>query len=115
MPTGAAAAVPAVPSASGQVYGAANKSARVILRARSATHIEVHGRDGMVYINRTLAPGDSYQLPNIVGLSLTTTNAGGVEMDLDGIAMGTAGGELQPVDSVRLDPQAIVDRFNTRH
>jgi cytoskeleton protein RodZ len=113
--TGAQAAVPAVPSASGQVYGAQNKSARVILRARNATHIEVRGRDGMVYINRTLAPGDSYQLPNIVGLSLTTTNGGGVELDLDGIAMGTAGGDLQPVDSVRLDPQSIVDRFNTRH
>jgi cytoskeleton protein RodZ len=109
-----AAAVPVAAVPPGQVFGAQNKNARVVLRSRGTTHIEVHGRDGMIYINRTLNSGDSYQLPNIVGLTLTTTNGGAVEVDLDGLAMGQAGGALQPVGNVSLDPQAIVDRFN-RH
>lgn len=113
--TGPGPAVPAVmAAATGQAYGAQNKNARVIIRSRGTAHIEVHGRDGMVYINRTLNPGDYYNVPNIVGLSLTTTNAGAVEVDLDGLAMGHAGGDLQPVGNISLDPQAIVDRFN-RH
>ena len=112
-----AAAVPAVPTenqGNGRVFGSLNHDARVILKARGDTHILVRGRDGMVYINRNLKPGDSYQLPNIVGLSLTTTNAGAVELSLDGVAMGRAGAELQTVGDIPLDPQAIADRGRRR-
>ncbi len=111
------AAVPAVTAeipANGRVFGSLNHDARVILKARGDTHILVRGRDGMVYINRNLKPGDSYNLPNIVGLSLTTTNAGAVELLLDGTAMGRAGAELQTVGDIPLDPQAIADRGRRR-
>jgi cytoskeleton protein RodZ len=109
------AAEPAVPAATGgQVYGLHNKGARVVLRARGATHVEVRGPDGKVYINRTLGSGDSYHLPNLVGLRLTSSNAGAVEVDLDGLAMGSAGADMQSVAGLALDPQAIVDRFNRR-
>ena len=101
----------AVPAAStGHVYGAQNKNARIVLRARGDTHIEVRGPDGMVYINRDLNAGDHYNVPNIIGLTLSSSNAGAVEVDLDGLAMGRAGADQQAVDTA-LDPQAIVDRF----
>jgi cytoskeleton protein RodZ len=51
-------------------------------------------------------------LPNVVGLTLATTNAGAVEIDLDGLAMGRAGGDLETTGGISLDPQAIVDRYN---
>lgn len=109
---------PAAPMAAvaptGKVYGEQNRNARVVLRARGATHILVKGRDGTTFINRNLAAGDSYQVPNFVGLTLSTNNGGAVEVDLDGLAMGNAGSEAQPVDDIQLDPQAIVDRFNNR-
>jgi cytoskeleton protein RodZ len=91
-----------------------NKNARVILRARGDTHITVRGEDGMVYINRELKPGDSYRLPNLVGLSLSTSNAGAVEIDLDGLAMGRAGDMSRAAGDISMDPQDIVDRFNSR-
>ena len=107
-----AAAVPAVPDASpGQTFGNQNKGVRVVLRARGDTHIEVRGQDGMVYINRNVKAGDSYKVPNIVGLSLSSSNAGAVELDLDGLAMGRAGAD-QEAGNTQLDPQAIVDRYN---
>jgi cytoskeleton protein RodZ len=56
--------------------------------------------------------GDSYQLPNTVGLTLSTSNAGAVEVDLDGQAMGLAGTDQQSADDVPLDPQTIADRYN---
>jgi cytoskeleton protein RodZ len=108
-----AATGPAVPT--GKVYGEQNRNARVILRARGETHIAVRGRDGTVWINRSLHAGDTYQLPNAVGLTLATTNAGAVEVDLDGLAMGKAGSDQEPADGISLDPQSIVDRFNNRH
>jgi cytoskeleton protein RodZ len=110
--TGTAVPPPATeaPLPQGQVYGANNHGARVVLRVHSATRVLVQGEDGMVYINRTLQPGDTYQVPNVVGLTLTTTNANAVEVDLDGQAMGYAGKDAGMAEAVSLDPQSIVDR-----
>jgi cytoskeleton protein RodZ len=105
-----AAASPADPAAP-TVYGKSNLNPRVVLKAKNDTHITVRGGNGTVYINRNLKAGDTYQLPNVTGLTLSTTNAGAVEMDLDGQAIGVAGGVDQSAEAIPLDPQAIVDRF----
>lgn len=94
----------------GQAYGRQNGSARVVLRVHQPTHIVVQGQDGMVYINRTLMPGDTYQVPNLVGLTLNAANANAVEIDLDGSPMGYAGKDSGAAQQVSLDPQAIADR-----
>ena len=108
----AEAAAPAAADAAGPpVYGKTNANSRVVLKAKGDTHITVRGGNGTVYINRNLKAGDTYQLPNATGLTLSTTNAGAVEMDLDGQAIGVAGGVDQSAESIPLDPQAIVDRF----
>lgn len=107
-------AVPAISGGQGQVFGGQNKNARIVLHARGDTHIEVRGEDGMVYINRTLKAGDSYRVPNLPGLSLAASDAGAVEMELDGETMGRAGAEGQIANQIDLDPQAIVDRNNSR-
>ena len=109
---GATPAPPAVPDAlpAGQVYGKNNAGSRVVLRVHQPTHIVVQGEDGMIYINRTLNAGDTYQVPNMVGLTLTTANANAVEIDLDGSPMGFAGKEGGETIGVSLDPQSIADR-----
>jgi cytoskeleton protein RodZ len=110
-----AAAVPAVASgAAGQVYGAQNRSPRVILRARADTRLTVRSEDGTLYLNRDLKAGDSYQVPNITGLSMAASNAGAVEVNLDGIALGRAGQQSQVLGRVSLEPQSLMDRFNSR-
>jgi cytoskeleton protein RodZ len=100
------------PPAAAVVYGKTNANPRVVLKARNDTHITVRGTNGTVYINRNLKAGDTYQLPNAVGLTLSTTNAGAVELNLDGQAIGVAGGVQQSAEDVPLDPQAIADRFH---
>ena len=109
----AAPAPPPLPQ--GQVYGEANKGSRVVLRLRQPARVLVQGPDGRVYMNRTLKPGDSYQLPNLVGLTLTTSNAGGVEIDLDGQVVGIAGRSQETAEAISLDPQSIMDRYNGNH
>lgn len=96
----------------GQIYGAQNRNPRLVLRVHVATRILVQGPKKAVFINRTLKPGDTYQVPNQVGLTLTTPNGGAVELDLDGQAMGFAGRDQQMTEALSLDPQSIVDRYN---
>jgi cytoskeleton protein RodZ len=100
------------PLPQGQVYGANNHGSRVVLRVHTAAKVLVQGADGMVYINRTLQPGDTYQVPNVVGLTLTTTNAKAIEVDLDGAPMGYAGKDAGIAEALSLDPQSVVDRSN---
>jgi cytoskeleton protein RodZ len=102
----------AAPLPAGQVYGAGNKSARVVLRIRQATHILVQGPDDRIYINRTLNPGDTYNVPLVDGVTLTAQNGNAVELDLDGQAMGLASKAPDAVEAVPLDPQSVADHAN---
>ena len=115
----AAAAGGSVPNAAappkGHIYGSENLNPRVVLRADAPTRILIQGRDGAVYLNRMLEPGDSFNVPNKVGLTLTTPNGGAVAVELDGQTMGFAGRASQITEALSLDPQAIVDRYNRRH
>ena len=95
----------------GQSYG---QTLTGVFEAKDTTaSIDFNGGDGTTYINRDLSPGDSYQVPNSMGMTLSTTNGGAVEVDLDGMSMGNAGADSQPADSLPLDPQSIVDHFNS--
>jgi cytoskeleton protein RodZ len=96
----------------GQVYGGQNKNPRVVLRMRQLARILVQGPHGIVFINRTLKPGDTYQVPNFVGITLTTSNAAAVELDLDGLAVGVVGKDNETAEALSLDPQSIMDRYN---
>ena len=89
-----------------------NRNPRVVLRARGDTRLTVKGPDGQILLNRDLKAGDSYQVPDMEGLSLAASDAGAVEIDLDGIALGRAGQAQQIVGRVSLDPQSLTDRFN---
>jgi cytoskeleton protein RodZ len=97
----------------GAVYGIGNLNPRVILRARGDVRITVKTADGETVLNRDLKSGDSYQVPNVPGMTMATDNGGDVELDLDGIALGRAGLPEQILGRVSLDPQALADRFNS--
>ncbi len=104
----------AAPIPAGKVYGQNNRNARVVLRMKETTRVLVQSADGATFINRTLNAGDSYMVPDQVGLTLTAANAGAIEVDLDGAPMGTAGRAGQIAETLSLDPQAIADRANRR-
>jgi cytoskeleton protein RodZ len=107
----AAAAAPT--NGAGAVYGIGNLNPRVIIRARGDVRITVKTIDGTTVLNRDLRSGDSYQVPNVPGMVMATDNAGAVELDLDGIALGRAGLPEQILGRISLDPQSLADRFNS--
>ena len=106
----------AVPVVSGRVYGAQNRgNSHVSLLVRAATRMTVTSADGnTIYINRDLNPGEVYYVPNLPGLRLALSNAGAVQVDVDGTSLGRVGGDNQMVGRVSLDPQSLSDRFNSR-
>ena len=113
LPSGSGETQADAPIPQGQVYGEQNKNARVVLHLRQAARILVQGPDGTLFINRTLKAGDSYKVPNFVGMTLTTSNAGAVELDLDGTAIGLVGKNQETAEGLSLDPQAVMDRYSS--
>jgi cytoskeleton protein RodZ len=80
-PAAPPAAAPAPPPAA----PAAPAEGRILLRARAEVWIQVRERQGgPVLVNRVLRPGESWQVPARDGLLLSTGNAGGLEVLVDG-------------------------------
>src|SRR5262249_14951582 len=107
----ASASQAAVPAAPGQTFGGVNSNSRVTIRARSPVRITVKAPDGSMLLNRDLQAGDSYRAPNEPGITLATTDAGALEVDLDGVSLGRVGQAQQVLGRVSLDPQSLSDRF----
>jgi cytoskeleton protein RodZ len=78
---------------------------------RSDAHLVVRAPNGQILLNRDLKNGDAYQVPNNTGVTMATDNAGAVEVDLDGIALGRAGAPLQGLPRLSLDPQSLTDNI----
>jgi cytoskeleton protein RodZ len=102
------AAVPA-PLPPGIRYGAQNNS-RITLLAHKPARVTVLGPDRKLFLDRNLQAGDSYLVPNAVGLTLSTSDAGAVEMILDGSPIGYAGKDGDTAQGLSLNPQDIVER-----
>ncbi len=95
----------AVPEQAVQI---AEPASRITVRATANSWIEV--RDDFSNTNlvsRLLSEGESYEVPNKIGLSLHTGNAGALEILVDG-ALVPAIGEAGAVQrGVELDPDAL--------
>lgn len=105
-------AVSTIGTTGGTIYGQQNKDPRVVLKAKGDSRVTIRGQDGSLYLNRDLKAGDSYMVPNLPGLYLATSNAGAIEVDLDGQVLGPVGLNQEILGRVSLDPQSLVDRMN---
>jgi len=108
----AAATTPSAPLPPGKAYGAEYHNARVVLRAHAASRVLIMGAGGVVYLNRVLQPGDSFNVPDRAGMTLTTPDGSAIAVELDGQLMGFAGTATSLAEPLSLDPQAIADRFS---
>ena len=101
---------PAATGAEGapQVYEQANTDARVILRARAPSWIQVSSPAGDYAFSRTLEPGEAVLVPNRPDLELWTGNARGLEIIVDGTPLTLpSGGAVRR--NVSLDPDRLRD------
>jgi len=98
-PGSAAAAVPPSPP----------DQPRIVLRASADAWLQVRDRSGQVLMSRTLHAGETWDVPARSDLLLTTGNAGGTDLLLDGVATGPLGGSGAVRRDLPLDPDQIKD------
>lgn len=79
------------PAAAPQVVSPAGT--RVVLKATADAWVTVKQKDGPALFNKLMHAGDSFEVPaDKAGLTLTTGNAGGTEVDVDGAPVQGVGG-----------------------
>lgn len=102
-PGSAAAAPLATPAAATAPPG------QIVLRATADAWVQVRDKQGSVLLNRILRPGETWPAPMRDGLTLTTGNAGGTELMVDGIVTAALGANGAVRRDLPLDAQAIRD------
>jgi cytoskeleton protein RodZ len=80
---------------------------RIMLRANADAWLLVRDRSGQVFLSRTLHAGETWEVPERPNLLLTTGNAGGTDLLLDGTATGQLGGNGVVRRDLPLDPDFI--------
>jgi len=92
------------------VYGL-KKAARVSFLATETTKIEIKDTEaGSILLSKTLEKGDRYNPDqDSEGLVLQTTNAGGLDVYIDGKKVRTLGEKGQAKNGVKMDPKSLKD------
>jgi cytoskeleton protein RodZ len=77
----------------------ATDAPRVLIRLTSDAWVQVRERQGQVLLSRVMRGGETWPVPRGAKLLMTTGNAGGTELVMDGVA----GPSLGPAGAVRRD------------
>jgi cytoskeleton protein RodZ len=94
-------------SDNGQIYGAVNSDARIVVNALANTWVQVRDADENVVLTQMLRAGDKYLVPNRSGLWLMTGNAGGLDISVDGEPVPAIGARGESRRNVRLDTDLL--------
>jgi cytoskeleton protein RodZ len=104
---GSAVAAPVPPLPIPPVPNEAADQSRILLRANSDAWIQVRDRVGQVLFNRILHGGETWAVPGRSNLLLTTGNAGGTDLLVDGVVSPSLGGYGVVRRDVPLEPDLI--------
>jgi cytoskeleton protein RodZ len=80
---------------------------RIVLRAKADAWIQVRDKGGQVLLNRVLRAGETWQVPAKPSLLLTTGNAAGTELVVDGLTTASLGADGAVRRDLPLDADAI--------
>ncbi|GAB2179303.1 helix-turn-helix domain-containing protein [Dongia sp. agr-C8] len=118
-PAGEAAVGPS-PSATEQASTATEPvpvppAAKVVIRANRDSWIEIRDKDDAVVLQRVLRQGETFNVPDQKGMVMTTGNAGGIVIELEGRPLQALGSLGVVKRGIKLDPAALSDgsAFNT--
>lgn len=82
---------------------------RIVLQATADAWMQVRDRNGGVLLNRVLHSGETWPVPPRPNLLLTTGNAGGTELLVDGVVTPVPGGSGAVRRDLPLDADLIKD------
>ncbi len=82
---------------------------RIVVQATADAWLQVRDRNGGVLLNKILHGGETWPVPTRPNLVLTTGNAGGTELVVDGVATQVPGGSGAVRRDLPLDADLIKD------
>jgi cytoskeleton protein RodZ len=95
------------------VYGADNADARITIQALGDSWVEIKDVDDELLLTRVLQTGDSFLVPNRLGLTMMTGNAGALRITVDGEPVQSIGPRGSVRRDVKLEPELL--KNNTAH
>lgn len=93
------------------VYGDKGKT-RMTIRADKESWVLITDEKGNTVFDRTLKPGESYNVPSGKGLKLTTGNANGISLTYDGKEIPKQQNASPLIRAMPLDANTIKSRMN---
>ncbi len=86
--------------------------ARVEIMASADSWVHVKEFDTTLVMSRVLRSGETYRVPDRAGLTLSTTNAGGITVVVDGHRLPSLGAPGDVVRDIDLDPETLAGRLD---
>jgi cytoskeleton protein RodZ len=85
------------------------KAGKIVIRARLESWIQITNDKKEAVFSRVLRAGETYTVPEEAGLMLTTGNAGGIEITVDGKKLKSLGTVGLVKRDIPLDPNKLKD------
>jgi cytoskeleton protein RodZ len=92
-----------------RVYGESDAGGRIVLHAVQDSWVQIRDRQEALLLTRVLRSGDTYYVPDQDGLTLLTGNAGGIAIEVDGVALAPLGPTGEVRRQIALDPARLLD------
>ncbi len=89
-----------------RVFGEANEG-RIVIRATGDSWTQVRDANGNVVFSRILRAGETYNVPDRPGLTMSTGNAGALDVRVDGSAAPALGRSGMVERGIALDPEKL--------
>lgn len=87
---------------------AAEPVQRVVITVEDNSWVEIRDAAGKILISQVLKPGDQFLVPNETGMTMSTGNAGGLSLQLDGKPLPKIGGDAQVKRNISLNPSDLL-------
>lgn len=92
---------------SAREFGAGKSTSHVTIEALKPSWIQIMDGSENILFKKVLQAGEKYNVPGTPGLILTTSNAGGLKVYVDGKAVQAVGNEGEIVRGISLDPRDL--------
>lgn len=106
-PAPTTATPPQAPAPAAAAATAATPASRIVLRVVKPSWVLIADSTGRTMFDRTLKAGEAYAVPDIKGLTLTTGNAGGIVLSVDGVNLPPLGDDSRVARNIPLDPAQL--------
>jgi cytoskeleton protein RodZ len=80
---------------------------RIVLKSTQTSWVQVNDSGGKAIFKKVMRPGEQYYVPEEKGLTLITSNAGGLEIYVDGTKARSVGRQGEIVRGIALNPSEL--------